>query len=236
MPSVWPVSMHLKKSLSVLKLELLTQNTPYKASSLVFQMAYRRDVGYYHQVSAFLYFLSSPVCVFILGAQLCQQWDLNGVLGRHHLWYIFSKSHCADENEGHNSTLEKQTLNNEISPDEKAGIAYSPRSGFQMAYLKDEALWRMIFMEIVFFSPSRMSVCVCRHLFVLCREDWKLFPLLSHQGCHNVLIKVTFPPPRLFFCLFCSVEALVAVVRQRRYMKIHCVTFTTSQGFIYGIL
>lgn len=50
-----------------------------------FQMAYRRDVGYYHQVSDSLCFLSLLICVFIFRAQLHQQWGLNGILHRHHL-------------------------------------------------------------------------------------------------------------------------------------------------------
>lgn len=51
-------------------------------------MAYRRDVGYYHQVSISLYSSSLLICVFIFKAQLCQQWDLNGILGRQQLLYI----------------------------------------------------------------------------------------------------------------------------------------------------
>lgn len=217
MPSVWPVSIHLKKSSSVLKLELRTQNTPFKASSLVFQMAYRRDVGYYHQVSAFVCFFSLPVCVFILGAQLCQQWDLNGVLGRHHLWYIFSKSRCADENEGHNSTLEKQTLNNEIAPDEKAGITYSPRSGFQMAYLKDEALRRMIFMEIVSFSRAEW-VCACADTCLFCVE--KIENCFHYCRIRDVTTSWSKSPFHLHVCF-------VVFSAQWRLSSLSCISVDT---------
>lgn len=46
-----------------------------------FQMTYRRDVGYFHQVSASQSSLSL-ICVSIYGAQL---WDLEGIVGRCHL-------------------------------------------------------------------------------------------------------------------------------------------------------
>lgn len=46
-----------------------------------FQMTYRRDVGYFHQVSASQSSLSL-ICVSIYEAQL---WDLEGIVGRCHL-------------------------------------------------------------------------------------------------------------------------------------------------------
>lgn len=64
-----------------------------RISVLCFQMVYRRDVGYYHQVSFLLYFLSLLICILIFRAQLFQLWDVDRILGRYHIW-CFSINLC----------------------------------------------------------------------------------------------------------------------------------------------
>lgn len=74
-----------------------------------FQMAYRRDVSYYHQVSASVHFLLLLICVFIFRARVAAEgfkWDS----GKKSPMIYFNKSCRADENKSYNSTSEKQTF------------------------------------------------------------------------------------------------------------------------------
>lgn len=55
-----------------------------------FSLAFRWRTGEMWAIITRYLFLCIPphYCVFIFKAQLCQQWDLNGILGRQQLLYI----------------------------------------------------------------------------------------------------------------------------------------------------
>lgn len=158
-----------------------------------FQMAYRRDVGYYHQVSASLYFLSLPICFHLQGSTVpavgfeWDSWKTSPMID-------FNKPCCADESKGYTSTLEKHTLKKWDFLGQKMIASYSLIADFNCQIWKTGLyriglLWRAL--------SQAQWVRGYWHSFVLCREDWKLFSLLLHHGCHKVIIKVISPPPCL---------------------------------------
>lgn len=110
----------------------------------------------------------------------------------------------------------------------KLGIAYSSYSSLQMARLKEAFTENGYYGKKIIIS-SRMSVwmCVYCHLFILCRENWKLFPPLLHQECPN--------QSYLSISTVCGFFFLFPVICQCRWMEMQSITLSTSHSFIYEI-